>query len=175
MEERPSAFEKPAGRVQGTSQDPFKDGRWLWAKVTVGKGDVVYTYGNGRKRFTFCFLLPESCAVNGNPRGYEEIGGTSAMRLHSGTIILSDKWKTTRKAIRARGFDPPPGIDHGEGYRDRETGLHANVIESENARLKGWARHRYSRSQLSELDLHEYAFYVNVGQSMSAVLSAFDV
>ena len=45
-----------------------------------------------------------------------------------------------------------------------------NDVESENARLKGWSRHRNGRLGLRELDMEEYAFYVNVGEGMKAVM-----
>ena len=57
-------------------------------------------------------------------------------------------------------------------FRDRSTGFHSNDIESGNGRLKGWSRHRYGRLQLSEPDLHEYAFYVNRGTSFVEVMDA---
>ena len=173
VKKKPSAatFKRPAG-VQGTDQDPRSNGRWLWAAVTVGKGDELYTHGNGLKRFTFRFLKKKSEAAHGKPRGYEEISDTLNMCIRHGSIIVSDKWTGTVKAVRALGYRSPPAINHGVEFRDRETGFHSNDIESENNRLKAWARHRYSRLQLTEEDLHEYTFYINKGSLMADVMQA---
>ena len=89
--------------------------------------------------------------------------------------MVSDKWTSTVKAVREMGYNAPPAINHGIEFRDRETGFHANDIESENARLKAWSRHRYSRLHLSELDLHEYSFYVNNGSTMTTIMAALGV
>ena len=51
-----------------------------------------------------------------------------------------------------------------------ETGWHSNDIESENNRLKHWSRVRYSALKISELDMHEYAYYVNAGDTMADVM-----
>ena len=65
-----------------------------------------------------------------------------------------------------------PPINHSLEFRDRESGFHSNDIESENSRLKLWSRKRYSKLMLTELDLHEYAYYVNVGATMEDVMAA---
>ena len=46
------------------------------------------------------------------------------------------------------------------------------AAKSENGRLKHWSRVRYGCMQLCELDLHEYAYYVNVGFSDSHIMKA---
>ena len=106
------------------------------------------------------------------PRGYEEIAFTLQSHINKGCIVVSDKWKSTVQALNALGYRSPPAINHGIEFRDRETGFHSNDIESENNRLTTWSRHRYSRLQLTELDLHEYAYYVNVGSLMALVACA---
>ena len=164
---------RPAGRgIQGTDMDTRSNGMWLWAAVTVGKGTELFTHGNGLKKFTFRFLPKKSDAINGKPRGYEEIRDTLESRVRKGSIIVSDKWTSTTKAVHALGYRAPPAIDHGVEFRDRETGFHSNDIESENSRLKTWSRERYHRLQLTEDDLHEYAFYVNKGSSVADIMSA---
>ena len=50
--------------------------------------------------------------------------------------------------------------------------LEFGVLRVPDPRLKHWSRVRYSRLQLSELDLHEYTFYVNVGSSVDTVFKA---
>ena len=169
---KPSVYKRPAGRVAGTSKDPRSNGRWLWAAVTVGRGCQVFTRDNGLKRFTFRFLKKKSEATKGKPRGYEEISDTLPMLVHRGSIVVSDKWWSTRKAVRSLGFASPPGINHGVEFRDRATGFHSNDIEAEFQRLKAWPRARYTRLQLTELDLHEYTFYSNMSDSVCKVLEA---
>ena len=41
-----------------------------------------------------------------------------------------------------------------------------------NARLKSWARMRYGRLQLSEVDLYEYTFMVNNGTEFDDIMSS---
>ena len=60
-------------------------------------------------------------------------------------------------------------MNHSVRIRDRVTGFHSNDIESENDRLKHWSRVRYGRLQLCELDLNEYAYYVNEGSSIRVI------
>ena len=109
------------------------------------------------------------------PRGYEKIKDTLQQHVHKGSIIVSDKWKSTEKAVKVLGYKAPPAINHSIEFRDRATGFHANDIESENVRLKEWSRHRYCRLRLTELDLYEYAFYVNVGKHFSDVMKALAI
>ena len=61
------------------------------------------------------------------------------------------------------------------GYRDNETGFHTNDAESENSRLKRWSRLRYGRLSLDAHEMDEYIFYVNVGESMGAVMRGLAV
>ena len=96
------------------------------------------------------------------------------MRTHvrPGSIIVSDKRLPARKAIAALGYRAPPAMRHTNGWHDRQTGFHSNDGESENDCLEAWARLRYSRLQLTEEDMHEYAFYVNVGKAIADVCGA---
>ena len=64
---------------------------------------------------------------------------------------------------------------HKEGYRDVHTGFHTNDAESENSRLKDASRARYGHLRLTEDELAEYAFYVNIGSSMPNVLRGLAV
>ena len=66
----------------------------------------------------------------------------------------------------------PPAVNHSIEWRDRATGFHSNDIESENQRIKAFARARYSQLQLSDADVHEYAYYVNVGDALPDVAPA---
>ena len=85
---------------------------------------------------------------------------------------MFDQWKSTKAAAKKLGYEYAPPINHSLEFRDRQTGFHSNDIESENNRLKHWSRVRYSKLSLTELDLHEYAYYINVGSSMKDVMAA---
>ena len=91
------------------------------------------------------------------------------MRIKKGSFLVFDKWGGTVKAVKELGFKHAPPVNHSKEFRDRATGFHSNDIESENQRLKHWSRIRYGRLMLSELDVHEYAYYVNVGHTMHLV------
>ena len=140
--------------------------------MTVGKGKECFTHENGKKKFTFRFLPKAADAVRGRPRGLEEIADTMALRIHEGTKLVFDQWRSTKAAARKLGYEYVPPINHSLEFRDPETGFHSNDIESENSRLKLWSRKRYSKLMLTELDLHEYAYYVNVGSTMEDVMAA---
>ena len=82
------------------------------------------------------------------------------------------------------GYRHAPPVNHTAGWRDSATGYHSNDVESENNRIKAWLRKRYSKVRLDvttapeedsvpgeefALDLYEYGYYVNVGESMDNV------
>ena len=59
---------------------------------------------------------------------------------------------------------------HETCFRDPTTGFHTNDAESENSRLKSWSRKRYGKLFISSGEMDEYVYYVNGGDSMSAVM-----
>ena len=65
-----------------------------------------------------------------------------------------------------------PPINHSLEFRGRQTSFHSNDIDSDNNRMKHWSRVRYSRLLLSEGDMHEYVFYVNVGKDVASIMNA---
>ena len=165
---KPAAvLKRPAGK-----RDARANGKWLWAAVTVGKGKDVYTHGNGKKKFTFCFLPKRSEASHNKPRGLVEIKKTIQNHVVKGSNLIFDSWKSTVSAAKQLGFKSAPPVNHSIEFRNRTTGFHSNDIESENSRLKHMSRVRNGRLMLNELDLHEYAFYINRGKSMACVLKA---
>jgi hypothetical protein len=168
-----SALKRPAG-IQGTSADPRSNGRWLWAAVTVGRGSDVYTHDNGLKRFTFKFLPKSSEAILGKPRGLGEIKKVLTERIRPRSKLIFDKWLSTVGAATRLGFKFVPPINHSVEWRDKETGFHTNDIESENNRMKHWSRVRNGRLSLTELDMHEYAYYINVGSDMKSVMKVLN-
>ena len=106
------------------------------------------------------------------PRGMEEIRDTLKMCIKKGTKLVFDKWEATKSAAKKLGYDYAPPINHSVEFRNSATGFHSNDVESENNRLKHWSRVRYCKLSLSELDMHEYAYYVNVGSTMKDVMAA---
>lgn len=163
---------KKAATKTGTSKDKRSNGRWLWAGVTVGVCKKRFTHENGQKRFTFRFLPKRMEARDQKPRGLAEIRATLKAHVKQGSMLVFDKWKSTKAAAKALGFTYAPPVNHQVEFRDRVTGFHSNDIESENSRLKHWSRVRYGTLSLNELDLHEYAYYTNVGNSMKDVMAA---
>ena len=67
-------------------------------------------------------------------------------------------------------FGRAPPVCHESAYRDVETGFHTNDAESENHRVKRWSRARYGKLNLTEADMGEYVYYVNVGDDVSSVM-----
>ena len=147
------------------------NGRWLWVAVLVGNKADVYTHENLRKRVTYKLLPRKADAHNGEPRGLEEIKEALVSRVRKKSMVVSDGWTSTRSALGKLGFESPPAVVHeGNQYRDKKTGFHTNDVESENARAKGWSRKRYGLLHLSEEEMDEYVFYVNIGGAMASVM-----
>ena len=105
----------------------------------------MYTHANGLKRFTFRLLPRKSEAIDGAPRGYKELIPPIKDHVRRGSFIIHDGWKGTEKALKVLKFKTAPAVKHKVTFRDAETGFHTNDVESENKRLKDWARHHYSR------------------------------
>ena len=167
--------------MKAKAKDARSHGRWLWAAVVVGKGKECWTHENGKKRFTFMLLPPAASAPRGKPRGLESIMQTLRLRVHPKSYLVFDKWKATVGAVERLGYQHADPIVHGREFRDHETGFHSNDIESEFNRFKRWVRQRYgqlppggnaSHAEFEDLDLYEYTFYNNVGDSMGAVMKA---
>ena len=74
------------------------------------------------------------------------------------------------QAVAALGYKHAPPVNHSAGWRDANTGYHSSDVESENNRVKAWSRSRYGRLSLSALELHEYAYYINVGNPMTDIM-----
>ena len=109
-------------------------------------------------------------ALGGKPRGFQEIKQTLQNHVREASFIVADKWKATAAALRNLGLKHAPFINHSKGFTDRATGFHSNDAESENDRIKRWNRARYGALTLSELEMHEYIFYVNGGKCMIDVM-----
>ena len=106
---------------KGTGNDRRSNGMWLWAAVSVGKGQKVYTHLNGLKRFTYCLLPHKSHAEGGEPRGHKELAKTIANRVRKGSFCVHDGWTGTLKALAKLRFKSAPPVKHSEYYRDTKT------------------------------------------------------
>ena len=166
---------KPAVILKKPSANLKNNGKWLWLAVEVGKGNVAYTHKEKTKRFAYRLLPRRADAKDGAPRGSEEISGTLHAHVAKQAFLVHDGWSSTVSAVEALGYRSAPPVVHEDGYRDRKTGFHTNDVESENARLKLWNRHRYGKLQLNRQELDEYVFYANIGGSMSDVLGGLAV
>lgn len=187
MSKRPAACDtvskKPSASVAGTDKDPRGHGRWLWMAVTVGKGQEVYTHANGKKRMTFAILPRAEDAPNKKPRGHASMTSVVEKYVNKGSFLIFDGWRSSEAAVKQLGYCHAPPVNHSIGWRDTVTGFHSNDIESENSRLKGWLRARYTDLRISvqdqtggeetynyagsiSRDLSEYCYNVNVGPTV---------
>ena len=102
------------------------------------------------------------------------------------SFLVFDGWKASRAASERLGYRYAPPVSHSLAWRDISTGFHCNDAESENRRLKTWLRARYTKLRLTvagsddadvpdpgfALDLYEYTYYANVGNSVGDVCGA---
>ena len=145
----------------------------MWAAVSVGKGNTKYTHANGLEKFTFR-ILPRAAESKGEkPRGFYEIQDTIKAKIRKGAFLIFDKWLSSVSAVKKLGYRHALPVNPTAGWRDSETGYHSNDIESENARVKGWARKVYGKLILTELDLFEYQWSVNTGGGFTELMNAF--
>ena len=104
--------------------------------------------------------------------------------IRTGSWAISDEWAATPPAAAMSGLHMEGQVQHETTFRNADSGVHSNDIESEFSRLKRWmvAKFMYYRmsSQLTEegkrahleRKLSEYLFYTNVGRKMSDVMLA---
>jgi hypothetical protein len=155
--------------------DARSSGRWLWAAVSVGYGRTRFTHGNQLKRFTWKILPHKDNAIEGKPKGKPEIVKAMREYIHKGSKLIFDGWRASESAAKELGFAYAPPVVHEVCWRDVQNGWHSNDIESEFSRLKTWSRRRYGKLSITELDLHEYTFYVNAGNDMSTIMNGLFV
>ena len=177
MTKKPAAhvLKRPATVLRKPASNLKNSGKWLWLGIVVGRGKEVYTHENGKKRVTFRLLPKASEAADHKPRGLHEIESTLQMHVAKGSILVHDGWTATEAAVCSLGYQSPPGVKHDTGYRDVATGFHTNDAESENSRLKRWNRSRYGTLTLSEPELFEYVYYINIGSSWEDVMKGLSL
>jgi len=167
MRKKPASSARMAKRPAANLKNA---GRWLWLAVLVGNGNQSYTHENGSKRVAYRLMPAAPDAKSQKPRGLLEIKDTIAAKVRARTMLVYDGWKPTDKAVRQLGYNHAPPVRHEAGYRDTITGFHTNDVESENKRLKFWSRSRYGRLVIEAAELDEYVFYINIGDTMTAVM-----
>ena len=168
-------------KKQWATKDIRSHGRWIWAAVTVGKGDQIYNHENGKKRFTFAILPRKAEAPHGKPRGLVSIKKVLSEHVAEGSFLVFDQWQATVSATKALGYRSAPPVNHSKEFRDKDTGFHSNDIESEFNLIKKFVRERYgiltltddtSVSGLEAGDIYEHMFYVNIGNDMWSIMKA---
>ena len=104
--------------------------------------------------------------------------------VSSGSWVISDEWAATGPAVAAAGLNLEGQVCHESTFRNPESGIHSNDIESEFARfkmwvLKKWAFYRMPNCQSEEAKrdnlsrrMTEYIFYTSVGRKMTDVMTA---
>ena len=168
-------FKKSTPRKRGPKAD--SPTRWVWLAVLVGKGSQVFTHANRLKRISFRLLPKKGDAKMGKPRGTEEISDTVKQCIAKGTKrAVTDCWRASGAAAKRQklGGDKHKVVNHKKEWRNAD-GFHTNDVESENNRIKNYlARPRYGRlpALKDDLLLYEYAFYVNVGDSITHLADA---
>ena len=105
-------------------------------------------------------------------------------KVHKESLVVSDRWWSTPVAVEATGSTVMGSVNHGENWRDPETGIHSNDAESEWARLNfflrtkyGWVRANNGRDDHMNdkhlsLNIAEYLFYTNVGREFKDIMKA---
>lgn len=172
---RPACMKRPSAAPQ----------RWVWGAVEVGRrGDAPKSHRDGSKRIHMQLLPDQTSAPDGKPRGVMSLANAMMNGLHDGSLIIADEWAATPAAAASRGVEVEGRVCHADTFRDQETGIHTNDVESEFARFKLWCRTKfaYTRatagpSEISKREnikrkLVEYIFYTNVGRKMSDVMLA---
>ena len=114
-------------------------------------------------------------AVDGKPRGTAEIRDAMVEHIKKGSKLVFDGWLASTSAAADANYQHAPPVVHDVNWRDAETGWHSNDIESEFNRFKHWSRVRYGVLSVTELDLHEYSFYINGGDKVDDALKGIGV
>lgn len=171
-------WKKPA--VQESAPSDQGETRWIWMAVLCGRlasagGPAeVFTHKNQTKRVAAVLLPASRNALQGKPRGTQQLKKVIKHHIKPGTKPVTDGWAPSASAVNSLGhFEEHAVVNHSKEWRN-EDGYHTNDIESENNRLKTWARRRWGRlpPKCTDEMLMEYVFRVNVGSSFKCVLTA---
>ena len=178
---KPAAMKKPAAVMK----KPSLEKRWLWGAVDVGPRDgAPATHGHGNKRVHLSLLPQVADAPEHKPRGAASLAQKMHDAILSGTFVVSDEWAATAPAVQSCGLRLEGQVSHEHSFRDPESGIHSNDIESEFARFKLWMQTKFASYRIGNQSteaakrahlarkLVEYVFYTNVGRTMSAVMEA---
>ena len=161
------AMKKPGPQRNSRTQ-------WVWVATLVGRKDgTSCTHGNGLKRVVLKMLPPAHNAIQGKPRGEQELKKLFRKHTKRGAVTVTDKWPGPVAALRRLGRSKDHHtVDHSNEWRSQD-GWHTNDAESENSRIKCWARGRYGKlPRLTEGLLQEYTFGVNVGREFGKIVQA---
>ena len=166
--------------------DKRKNGLWVWVAVECGQlHGKCKSHPDGTKRVVLEVMKTPQTALEGKPRGAEEIKLLMKSHIRKGSFVVADSWKATEKAVKALGYKMPDRmVNHSLWFRDPLTGFHSNDAESAISRVKTWLRKKYGRlvnrgtqSIPAEVRLQqhldEYMLYTNVGNSTRIVMRAF--
>ncbi|CAE7726195.1 unnamed protein product [Symbiodinium sp. CCMP2592] len=171
-------WKKPA--VQTSAGSDKGETRWIWMAVvcgrqaSAGKPAEVFTHMSQTKRVAAVLLPVSGKALQGKPRGAQQLKKVIKHHIKPGTKPVTDGWAPSASVVNSLAhFDEHAVVNHSKEWRN-EDGYHTNDIESENNRLKTWARRRWGRlpPKCTDEMLMEYVFRVNVGSSFMCVLTA---
>ena len=105
----------------------------------------VFTHKNQTKRVAAVLLPGSRSALQGKPRGTQQLKKVIKHHIKPGTKPVTDGWAPSASVVNSLGhFDEHAVVNHSKEWRN-EDGYHTNDIESENNRLKTWARRRWGR------------------------------
>ena len=111
--------------------------------------------------------------ARGKRRGEEELKTLYKAHTKRGAITVTDEWSGTKAALkRLCRSAQHVTVNHTDAWRSKE-GWHTNDAESENNRIKNWARARYAKLPVvNDGMLNEYMFNVNVGRDFGKIIEA---
>ena len=161
------------------------ENRWIWGAVEVGeRGQTPKSHAQGDKRVYLSMLPHVATAPDQKPRGIRSLAAKMNDAIHDGSWLVSDEWPSTASASSSAGLDMLGQVSHVTTFREQDSGVHSNDIESDFARFKPWMRTKFAsmrvgnqrtedakRAHLAR-KLVEYVFYTSVGSNMTDVMLA---
>ena len=182
---RPSLCKKPAADAAVLKKPSSKEHRWVWGAVEVGQIDgVPKSHASSDERVHLSLLAERSVAPDQKPREEKSIAQAMHDAILAGSRLVSDEWRATPVAARRADLEMEGTVNHSKTFRDPDTGVHSNDIESEFGRFELWMRKKFAYNRMgnqateekkrSEFHrkLVESMFYTNVERSMSCIMEA---
>jgi len=155
---------------------PKKDQIWIWGAVLQG---------SIRNHFIFRILKHPSDAINGRPRGHQEmVNNLQLLGLRPGDIFVSDKWRASLSALkevrRELGVSEAQlrheVVNHSDGELVNKKVYTTNPIEAKWYLIKRWVKSKSGGKLPSHSDRERWHMLINEYQARQflSIGSAFD-